>query len=337
MRDGQTGERGSGIIFSNVRKDYPRSDRAAVDGVSFRIEPGGFVVLLGPSGCGKTTLLKLINRIIEPTSGQIAIDGVEIHQKPAVELRRSIGYVIQQSGLFPHLSVKANVAVVPTLLNWQKDEIARRVNELLDLVGLPASRYADRYPAQLSGGEQQRVGLARALAARPRTMLMDEPFGALDAITRVRLQDEVKRIHQQFRQTIIFVTHDIEEAVKLADRIVVMRDGQIVQVGTPLEIVTAPASDFVAELVGARDTMRRLGLLPIEHAIDSHIVPDSAMPTIPAATSLRDGLSMLLESGAPHAAVADASGGLLGVVTFASIQRASVDAHTEAPAIAVGG
>ena len=330
------GSGGSGIEFVEVRKSYPRAARAAVDGVSFRIEPGEFVVLLGPSGCGKTTLLKLINRIIEPTSGRIVIDGVEIHQKPAVELRRGIGYVIQQSGLFPHLRVRDNVAVVPNLLKWPKAQTAARVTELLDLVGLPARTYADRYPAQLSGGEQQRVGLARALAVQPSTMLMDEPFGALDAITRVRLQDELKRIHRQFSQTIIFVTHDIEEAVKLADRIVVMRDGGIAQIGTPLEIVTAPADAFVAELVGARDTMRRLGLLPIGHALDPDYAGDASLPTIDDGASLRDGLSFLLESGLSRATVVDASGALVGTVTLASIQRASPGeaAMDAAPAVA---
>ncbi|MGC4190810.1 MAG: ABC transporter ATP-binding protein [Thermomicrobiales bacterium] len=326
-------ERGSGIEFVDVRKSYAASGRAAVDGVTFRIEPGEFVVLLGPSGCGKTTLLKLINRIIEPTSGRIVIDGDEIHQKPAVEIRRSIGYVIQQSGLFPHMRVRENVAVVPNLLKWSKQETAQRVSELLDLVGLPASTYATRYPAQLSGGEQQRVGLARALAAQPRTMLMDEPFGALDAITRLRLQDEVKLIHRQFVQTIVFVTHDIEEAVKHADRIVVMRDGRIVQVGTPLDILTAPADDFVSDLVGARDTMRRLGLLPIALAIEPGPAGSQGLPELGAGTSLRDGVSALLESGAPRAAVLDASGTVIGTVTLASIQHAVGEGGVSVPPV----
>jgi len=334
---GDAGTGGSGIEFSDVRKSYARTAHPAVDGVSFQIEPGEFVVLLGPSGCGKTTLLKLINRIIEPTSGRIAIDGVEIHQKPAVELRRGIGYVIQQSGLFPHLRVRDNVAVVPNLLKWPKQETTARVTELLDLVGLPAGTYANRYPSQLSGGEQQRVGLARALAARPSTMLMDEPFGALDAITRVRLQDELKRIHSQFNQTVVFVTHDIEEAVKLADRIVVMRQGRIAQIGTPLDIVTAPADDFVSDLVGARDTMRRLGLLPIGQALDPGVERGKDMPTIAASASLREGLSVLLESGASCAAVVDADGTAIGTVTLASIQRASAaDAPAEIAPVAGG-
>ncbi|MGB3329357.1 MAG: ABC transporter ATP-binding protein, partial [Thermomicrobiales bacterium] len=332
---------GSGIEFADVRKAYSRGatgGRAAVDGVSFRIEPGQFVVLLGPSGCGKTTLLKLINRIIEPTSGRITIDGVEIHQKSAVELRRGIGYVIQQSGLFPHLRVRGNVAVVPRLQKWSTAETDRRVEELLDLVGLPAATYANRYPAQLSGGEQQRVGLARALAARPRTMLMDEPFGALDAITRVRLQDELRRIHRQFNQTIVFVTHDIEEAVKLADRIVVMREGKVVQIGSPLQIMTEPADDFVTELVGAHDTMRRLGLLPIELALTEDVVPHNGLPTLAKGTSLRDGLSMLLESGASRALVVDGDGAPTGTVTLESIQQVSVvneNRGTPEPIVAV--
>ena len=331
MRSADTGpeqhKRGSGIVFDNVRKDYHRAgggagSHAAVDGVTFRIEPGEFIVLLGPSGCGKTTLLKLINRLIEPTSGTIAIDGVEIHRKPAVELRRGIGYVIQQSGLFPHLRVRDNVAVVPSLLKWPKEETAQRVNDLLDLVGLPAATYANRYPAQLSGGEQQRVGLARALAVRPRTMLMDEPFGALDAITRVRLQDEVKRIHQQFHQTIVFVTHDIEEAVKLADRIVIMRDGRVVQIGSPVEVVTAPANAFVTDLVGAGDLMRRLALLPVGQAVVPASPGVDGLASLGPAASLREALSLVLESPAGRAAVRDGSDSIVGEVSLASIQQA---------------
>ncbi len=236
----------------NVTKRYPGAADAAVDGVDLDISPGEFVVLLGPSGCGKTTLLKMINRIYEPTGGTISIDGVDVLSLKASDLRRQIGYVIQQTGLFPHMKIAANVAVVPKLLNWDKGRIRDRVRELLDLVGLPPDDYANRYPAQLSGGEQQRVGLARALAASPPTMLMDEPFGALDAITRSRLQDELRRIHRRISQTVLFVTHDIEEAVRLADRIVVMRSGQIVQVGTPLEIVSEPADQFVAGSRGRR-------------------------------------------------------------------------------------
>jgi osmoprotectant transport system ATP-binding protein len=303
-----------------------------VASVDLDIAPGEFVVLLGPSGSGKTTLLKMINRIYEPTSGEIFIDGVEVQTLKASELRRHIGYVIQQTGLFPHMRVAANVAVVPRLLKWDSQRVAHRVSELLELVGLPPDGYANRYPSQLSGGEQQRVGLARALAAEPPTMLMDEPFGALDAITRGRLQDELKRIHRQFSQTILFVTHDIEEAVRLADRIVIMRDGRIVQVGPPLEIVTRPADGFVSDLVGAHDVLRRLSLMPVSAASEplaNGSTPDA--PIISASVFLRDALSMLVESGLPQLVVLDEDGHPAGTLTMASIQRAAAPPEVETP------
>lgn len=281
-------------------------------------------MLLGPSGCGKTTLLKMINRLYEPTSGKVTIDGAEIRELSAPELRRKIGYVIQQAGLFPHMRVKDNVAVVPRLLKWDKKRIGERVDELLELVGLPSETYGRRYPMQLSGGEQQRVGLARALAAEPATMLMDEPFGALDAITRTRLQEELKRIHRQFGQTILFVTHDVEEAVRLADRIVVMREGEIVQVASPLEIVSDPADNFVANLVGARDVLRRLSLVPIATAVDD--LTDTlgpGEPTISGSAFLRDALSTLVESEAERLIVLDPDGHPMGVFTLESLQRAA--------------
>lgn len=265
-----------------------------------------------------------MNRIIEPTSGRIWVDDIEIHDVPAVELRRGIGYVIQQTGLFPHMRVKDNVAVVPRLLKWEKHRVQERVSELLDLVGLPAADYADRFPSQLSGGEQQRVGLARALAAEPRTMLMDEPFGALDAITRTRLQIELIRIHQQFNQTILFVTHDIEEAVKLADRIVVMRSGKIVQVDTPLQIVTCPVDSFVFDLVGASDSMRRLGLLPIRAAIIALAdTPTANEPMLNHSATLRDALSMLIERATQRLIIVDDQETPLGQVTMESIQQSA--------------
>ena len=323
--------RGSAITLRDVVKIYPSNDKPAVAGVSLDVIPGEFIVLLGPSGCGKTTLLKMINRLYEPSSGNITIDGTEIRELPAPALRRQIGYVIQQSGLFPHMRVADNIAVVPRLLKWNKKRTTDRVNELLDLVGLPSATYGRRYPTQLSGGEQQRVGLARALAAEPATMLMDEPFGALDAITRTRLQDELKRIHRHFGQTILFVTHDVEEAVRLADRIVVMRDGQIVQVATPLEIVSNPSDDFVASLVGARDVLRRLSLVPIATAVlEIEGVPGSDEPTISGGAFLRDALGTLVESEADRLIVLDPDGHPMGAVTLRSLQRAaSVPAKEE--------
>jgi len=283
-------------------------------------------VLLGSSGSGKTTLLKMVNRLIEPTSGIITIDEVNILSLPAPALRRTIGYVIQQTGLFPHMRVRDNIAVVPRLLKWDKPRIERRINELLDLVGLPPGQYATRYPTQLSGGEQQRIGLARALAAEPATMLMDEPFGALDAITRGRLQVELKRIHRQLGHTILFVTHDVDEAVRLADRIVVMRHGRIEQVGTPLEIVSAPASAFVADLVGAQDAVRRMTLMPIGAALlplahDTRVDdPDAALSSD---ATLRDGLNALVAANADRIPVRDLDNVVIGEVTLASIREAT--------------
>jgi osmoprotectant transport system ATP-binding protein len=312
---------GSAIRLEHVSKVYPDAARPAVDDVSLAIEPGEFVVLLGPSGCGKTTLLKMINRIHEPTGGTIHIDDVEIHDLPAPALRRRIGYVIQQTGLFPHMRIEANVATVPNLLHWSKARTRDRVAELLRLVGLPPEEYARRYPAQLSGGEQQRVGLARALAAEPRSMLMDEPFGALDAITRTRLQGELKLLHHRLGQTVLFVTHDIDEAVRLADRIVVMREGRVVQFATPLEVVSRPADQFVADLVGAEDVLRRMSLIPVASAAGDG-GPGGATEAISGSAMLRDALGQMVETGADHLTVLDAEGRPAADLTLDDIRSA---------------
>jgi osmoprotectant transport system ATP-binding protein len=317
-------KRGSAIRLENVVKQYPNSLRPAVAGVSLEIDPGEFIVLLGPSGCGKTTLLKMVNRIYEPTSGRIYIDGKEVHDLPTEQLRRGIGYVIQQTGLFPHMRIRDNVAVVPRLMKWNKHRIEQQTTDLLNLVGLPAEDYASRYPNQLSGGEQQRVGLARAMAAEPSMMLMDEPFGALDAITRARLQEEIRSIHRQFRQTILFVTHDIDEAVRLADRIVVMREGHVVQFGTPLEIVSSPADSFVSDLVGADDVMRRLGLLPVTAAVQPiGATKLNGESSIEDSAFLRDALGKLVESGHRKLVVVDNNQQPVGIVTLESLQAAA--------------
>jgi osmoprotectant transport system ATP-binding protein len=327
-------EGGAAIRLEHLTKRYPGTAQAAVDDVSLSVEPSEFIVLLGPSGSGKTTLLKMINRIYEPTSGKILIDGTEVHELPAPELRRHIGYVIQQTGLFPHMRIEDNVATVPRLLKWKKDRVRERVHELLDLVGLPPESYARRYPSQLSGGEQQRVGLARALAAEPPSMLMDEPFGALDAITRSRLQDELRRIHRQFGQTILFVTHDIDEAVQLADKIVVMRDGRIVQFATPLDIVTAPANEFVADLVGAKDVLRRMSLIPVASAT-SRAAADHGSDTeqIAGSAVLRDALGQMVESGTDRLTVLDEDGHPTSELTMDDIRRA-VSERTDTPVAA---
>ncbi|MCA9876325.1 MAG: ABC transporter ATP-binding protein, partial [Thermomicrobiales bacterium] len=277
-------------------------------------------------GCGKTTLLKLINRLYEPTSGVITIDGRNAQSFNAPDLRRHIGYVIQQGGLFPHYTVAENVAVVPGLLGWDKARTQARVDELLALVGLPPAQYRDRYPAQLSGGQQQRVGIARAIAASPGTLLMDEPFGALDAITRANLQVELLALHERLGQTIVFVTHDIDEAVLLADRIAVMRQGRVVQFDTALNIIMHPADAFVAELVGADDTLRRLGLVGIPAAMVPLALGEviaAAEPRIAVAERVRPALTLLLETGAPRVIVEE-NGVPVGFLDLAAIQRASV-------------
>ena len=252
----------SAILIDHVSRQFSQGAAPAVDDVCLTVEQGSFVTLLGPSGCGKTTLLKMINRLYEPTSGRIFVNGADTATVSPTELRRHIGYVIQQTGLFPHMRVEDNIAAVPRLLGWEKARSDARVDAMLALVGLPVS-YRSRFPRQLSGGEQQRVGVARALAADPPIVLMDEPFGAIDAINRVRLQDELLSIQIKLHKTVLFVTHDVEEAFKLGDRVVIMRSGKIVQVGAPLALATAPADDFVRELIGADDMLRRLGMLQV--------------------------------------------------------------------------
>jgi len=289
----------SAIRFENVSRQFAGMVRPSVDNCSFEVEEGSFVVLLGPSGCGKTTLLKMVNRLYEPTTGRIYIDGVDIRKVKVTTLRQRIGYVIQQVGLFPHMTVAQNVAVVPTLLGWSREQIAPRVDELLTLIELPPDEYRDRYPSQLSGGQQQRVGLARALAGNPRLMLMDEPFGAIDAITRAGLQTEMLRLQRQLKKTILFVTHDVEEALRLADKIVIMQAGQIVQYDTPFTILTQPANPFVHNLVGADDMVRQLSLLRVESAMADIPVNyhRNGEPTIDAQDDLRSALSLLLRTG----------------------------------------
>ncbi len=310
------------IVAEGVTKRFSSDSRPAVDAVSFAVDPGEFIVLLGPSGCGKTTLLKMINRIYEPTSGQLLIDGVDSRSLPVTHLRRRIGYAIQQTGLFPHFRVEQNIAVVPRLLGWERPRIEARITELLDLVGLPHD-FRRRYPRQLSGGQQQRVGLARALAADPAIMLMDEPFGALDAITRARLQDELLHIQRKVHKTILFVTHDIEEALRLADRMMVMNHGQIVQFDTPLTILTRPCTRFVEQLTSANDVLRRLSLLTVASALGRERPPAAGgsadLPPLHPQDDLRFALTQLLGAGESSLPVID-DGREVGRLTLADLR-----------------
>jgi len=264
--DEATGAGAATIEFDHVSKHYDADTKVsgapgAVDDLSLLVPAGRICALVGPSGCGKTTTLKMVNRLIEPTTGRILIDGVDIAGLEVTDLRRGIGYVIQQTGLFPHQTIAQNVGTVPRLLGWEKARAAARSDELLALVGLEPGKYADRYPSQLSGGERQRVGVARALAADPPVMLMDEPFGAVDPIVRERLQNEFLRLQEDLAKTILFVTHDIDEAIKMGDLVVVMQQGgKIAQAGAPAELLAAPASDYVARFVGADRGLKRLSL-----------------------------------------------------------------------------
>lgn len=237
------------IEFIDVCKKFKKTEYYAVDHVSCKINQGELITILGSSGCGKTTLLKMVNRLYEPDSGTIKLFQEEISKTNPVELRRKIGYVIQQVGLFPHMTIAQNIATVPKLLKWPKEDITKKVNELLNMVGLAESEFRDRYPSQLSGGQQQRVGLARALSADPDIMLLDEPFGAIDAINRIYLQDELLKIHTVSKKTFLFVTHDINEAFKLGNRVIIMDKGQIHQFDTPDSIVKNPATAFVQSLI----------------------------------------------------------------------------------------
>jgi len=308
------------IAFVNVTKTYADAKAAAVDHVSFGVDQGTICMLLGTSGSGKTTLLRMVNRLIDPTSGEVQIDGAPTISQNPISLRRSMGYVIQQVGLFPHLSIEDNVRIVPSILGKPAAETSGRVDELLRLVGLDPEEYRKRYPRQLSGGQQQRVGLARALAADPAVLLMDEPFGALDAITRERLQDELLRIQQGVRKTILFVTHDVEEAFKLGDQIVVLLDGKLIQQGTPVELLARPADDFVAKLVGADGVLRQLDYLPVTMALEP--VTEAAYERIPADATLLKALLRLIETGAQVLAVEE-NGQVSGQVSVSSIFRAT--------------
>ena len=309
------------LVFDRVTKQYAGRDAAALHDLTLEIPAGTFCVLVGPSGGGKTTALKLVNRLIPFDTGDIRIDGRSILELPLVELRRGIGYVIQQVGLFPHMTIGDNVATVPRLLRWKKERIRERVAELLELVGLEQDD-TNRYPSQLSGGQRQRVGLARALAADPPLLLMDEPFGALDPITRARLQQELRRLHREVKKTVIFVTHDVDEAFMMGDRIAILREGGVLaQYDTPDAILAHPADQFVERFIGEDRALRRLALRRVgDVELDPLPGPRGDLPEASALTTVRNAVSLMLEGGSNALLVVSDDGRAHGVLT---LRRAS--------------
>jgi osmoprotectant transport system ATP-binding protein len=313
------------IEFRGVSKTYPGSDRPVVNDLSFEVPEGEICVLVGPSGCGKTTSMRMVNSLLEHTEGEILIDGEPNTAMSGTQLRRKIGYAIQQIGLFPHRTIAENIAIVPGLLGWEKGRIRSRVDELLELVGLDPDDYRDRYPAELSGGQQQRVGVARAMAADPPIMLMDEPFGAVDPITRERLQDEFLRIQEDIKKTIVFVTHDIDEAIKMGDKIAILKQGGfLAQYDTPEEILANPNSEFVASFVGNDRILKRLSLTRVG---DLQLEPANGnaegLPRIDGNLTVRDALSELIGSGRSEAVVEnDGERGLLTIQAIEALTRA---------------
>jgi osmoprotectant transport system ATP-binding protein len=321
--------RGAVVEFRRVTVRYG-NDRhgspAALDDLSLAVSPGEICVLVGPSGCGKTTTLRLVNRLLEPTSGQVLLDGRDVAALDPVLLRRRIGYVIQQIGLFPHQTIAENVGTVPRLLKWPSRRIRQRVDELLALIGLDPARVRERYPAQLSGGERQRVGVARALAAEPPLLLMDEPFAAVDPIVRERLQEEFLRLQRTLGTTVLFVTHDVDEALKLATHVAVMRQGgRLAQFSPPAELLAFPVDEYVARFLGTDRTLKRLSVMaagdlarwgaPVGGAVD-------ALPTVSATAPARDALTAILTAPARAVVVTDAAGRRLTVATLNTIAAA---------------
>jgi osmoprotectant transport system ATP-binding protein len=303
-------------VFDRVSKRYPGRDQHALHELSLHIPAGTFCVLVGPSGGGKTTALKMVNRLVSFDGGDIRIDGRSVRDLEPVELRRGIGYVIQQVGLFPHMTVGDNIATVPRLLDWEKARIRARIAELLELVGLERDD-AKRYPAQLSGGQRQRVGLARALAADPPVLLMDEPFGALDPITRSRLQQEVRRLHHEVAKTIIFVTHDIDEAITMGDRIAILREGgTLAQYDTPDAILAHPADDFVERFIGEDRALRRLALRRVADVELGPVRGQTPDLGVAVTTTVRNAVSLMLESGGGEVLVVGDDGAPIGVLTL---------------------
>jgi osmoprotectant transport system ATP-binding protein len=319
----------SKILFEHISKHYPGVEAPAVDDITLEISAGSFVVLLGPSGCGKTTLLKMVNRLHEPTNGSIFLDGIDIRTMAVTSLRRQIGYVIQQVGLFPHMTVAQNIAVVPELVRWPRERIDRRIDELLELVQL-STDFRKRYPAQLSGGQQQRIGLARALAADPQVMLMDEPFGAIDAITRLSLQEQLIALQTRLKKTILFVTHDVDEALKLADEIVILSKGRLIQHASPCDLLNHPADDFVRQLLNSDDRIRQFSLLRVE-SVMSDLLNGQRLgnqPKLEVGSNLRLALSALLQPGVRAITVVDGEREI-GEITMETLRQVGCEDQVE--------
>jgi osmoprotectant transport system ATP-binding protein len=306
------------IRLENVTKSYPGAEVAAVNKLTLDVYEGEVLVLVGPSGCGKSTTLRLINRLIEPTSGKIFLKGEDVTDIDSSKLRRKIGYVIQQVGLFPHRTIAENIATVPKLLGWDQTRTKERVNEMLELVSMDPAIYRDRYPKELSGGQAQRVGVARALAADPDVLLMDEPFGAIDPITRDRLQNEFLRLQQDLKKTIVFVTHDIDEAIKMGNRIAILREGsEVAQIDTPEAILSDPADEFVESFLGSGAILKGLTLKKVRD-IDLHDIPALQMPVL-----RNEALEVLAQSPEKTAVLLDANHRPLRWISEASLNRTS--------------
>lgn len=323
---------GASIMLQEVTKTYPGQKKPAVGGLTLEIPAGSIVMFVGPSGCGKTTTLKMINRLIEPTSGEIIINGEDVTEMDGDELRRRIGYVIQAGGLFPHMTVATNIAMVPKMLGWSKEKIAARVDELLELVSLDPELYRDRFPKELSGGQQQRVGVARALAADPPVLLMDEPFGAVDPITRQRLQDELLNIQSEVQKTIVCVTHDFDEAVKLGDWIAIFNEGaQLEQYDSPERILANPASEFVENFIGSGAGLKQLTLTRVNE------VELSEANTTTAGKNASDVLSQLQGAGRKYVVVLDSRGRPVRRLNRRQLSRAEIIDGTYDPDLPVVG
>ena len=325
---------GSMIRLAGVGKTYP-DGTVAVHDLDLDVPRGSLVCLVGPSGCGKSTTLKMVNRLIEPTTGTITLDGADVTRVDPVALRRRIGYVIQQVGLFPHQTIRTNVATVPTLLGWDRRKAQARAAELLELVGLDPDQYGARYPSQLSGGERQRVGVARALAADPPVLLMDEPFGAVDPVVRARLQEEFLTLQQELCKTVLLVTHDLDEAVRMGDRVAVFAaGGRLAQYDVPAEVLARPADAFVAEFVGGSRGLRRLAVTPVSREDLRPVDGSPTGGTIDVSATLEEALALLMRQDEPAIGVSE-NGRTIGVLTPDAVHaalRRSLQEPADAPA-----